>query len=103
MIYIKKYPTDNGVILAMCDADLIDKVLTEGDIEINIKDYSGFYKGDLVDVKKAKDVINAETIHSVNAVGKEAVSAAIENSIIEKGHVKRINDIPYAQAYSVKY
>ena len=103
MIYLKKYSTDNGVILAMCDADLIDKVLTEGDLEINIKDYSGFYKGEIIDPKKVKGIISAETIHSVNVIGKEAVNAAIESAIIEKGHVKRINDVPYAQAFSVKY
>jgi hypothetical protein len=103
MIYIKKYNTDNGVMLAMCDADLIDKVLKDGDIEINIKDYSDFYKGELVDSKNAKSIINAEGIQSANVIGKESVGAAIENSIIEETHVKRIKNVPYAQAYSTKY
>ena len=101
MIYIKKYNTDNGTILAMCDADLIDKVLKEGDVEINVKDYSSFYKGDLVNPKDVKRAIDA-TIHSVNVIGKEAVGAAIENLIIEKANVKTVNNIPYAQAYSTK-
>jgi hypothetical protein len=103
MIYVKKYNTDNGVMLAMCDADLIDKVLKDGDIEINIKDYSDFYKGELIDSKSAKGIINAEGIQSANVIGNEAVAAAIENSVIEKAHVKRIKNIPYAQAYSTKY
>ncbi len=103
MIYIKKYTTENGIMLAMCDVDLIDKVLSEGDLEINIKDYSHFYKGELIDSKRAKSFINAEAIHSVNVIGKESVAAAIENSIIEKGHIKKIKDIPYAQAFSTKF
>ncbi len=103
MIYLKKYTTDNGVMLAMCDVDLIDKVLTEGDLEINIKDYSAFYKGDIIDPKRAKVIINAEEIHSANVIGKEAVAVAIESAIIEKGHVKKIKDVPYAQAFSTKF
>src|SRR5271157_5358096 len=98
MIYIKKHKTDNGVMLAMCDADLIDKVLSEGDVEINLKNYSGFYKGDLIDPKNIRKIIDEETIHSANVVGKEAVGAAIENDIIEKSHVKTVDKIPYAQA-----
>lgn len=102
MIYVKKHPTDNGIMLAMCDADLMDKVLSEGDIEINIKDYSDFYKGDLISSKNVKNVIDEAMIHSANVIGKESVSAAIENSIIEKAHVKTINKVPYAQAYRTK-
>jgi hypothetical protein len=103
MIYLKKHHTENGVMLAMCDVDLIDKVLTEGDLEINIRAYSAFYKGDIINPKSAKGIIDAENIHSVNAIGKEAVGAAIASSIIEEAHVKRIKDVPYAQAYSTKY
>jgi hypothetical protein len=103
MIYVKKYATENGVMLAMCDADLIDKVLAEGDLEMDMRAYAGFYKGDLIDPKNAKRLIDAETIHSANVVGKESVDAAIASSIIQKGHVKTIGDVPYAQAYSTKY
>jgi hypothetical protein len=102
MIYLKKHKTENGSIIAMCDSDLINKVLNDGIIEINIKDYSSFYNGDLLSVDKALEQINAEEVYSANIVGSESIKVAVKCSIIEKSNVKKVKDIPYAQAFSVK-
>jgi len=103
MIYIKIYNTDNGNIVAMCDSTLIDKVLKEGEMEINLRDYSDFYKGELVDTKKAASMISPEKLHSANVIGKESVDAAIKGAIIHKDSVKKINSVPYAYAFRIKY
>lgn len=103
MIYIKIYNTDNGNIVAMCDSTLIDKVLTEGEMEINLRDYSDFYKGELVDSKKAASMISPEKLHSANVIGKESVDAAIKGAIILKDSVKKIKNVPYAYAFRIKY
>ena len=102
MIYIKKHDSENGNIIAMCDSSLIDKVLTEGDMEVNIRDYSDFYKGELISTEKAKDIIKTERLYSANIIGKESVALAIESSIIKKDNVKTIKKIPYALAFRVK-
>lgn len=101
MIYIKLHATDNGVMLAMCDSELIDKVISEGDIEINLKDYSDFYKGQLLSREKALDFVKKEELMSANIVGEEAVKVGLEKKIIEKAHVKRISKVPYA--YAVRF
>ena len=103
MIYIKIHDTENGHMIAMCDSSLIDKVLKEGDIEINIKNYSDFYKGELVDTKKAVGMIDPRRLYSANIVGKEAVEAAILGLIIHKDSVKTVGKIPYANAFRIKY
>ncbi len=102
MIYFKKHRTENGAIIAMCDSDLIDKVLQEGAIEINIKDYSSFYKGELITPVQAEALINTKEIFSANVVGSKSVEIAMKSAIIEKGHIKTINSVPYAQAFKVK-
>ncbi len=102
MIYLKLHPTDNGHMVAMCDSVLIDKVLTEGEIELNIKDYSEFYKGQLLSKDAVLEMVKKEDVYSANIVGKEAVKVALKKGIIEKGHVKKINKIPYANAFRVK-
>ena len=102
MIYIKLHPTDNGSVLAMCDSTLIDKILSEGEIEMNIKDYSDFYKGQLLSKEGAQDLIKKDEIHSANVVGEEAVKVALAKGVIEKGHVKTISKVPYASAFRVK-
>ena len=103
MIYIKIHDTENGHIIAMCDSSLIDKVLKEGDIEINIKDYSDFYRGELVDTNKAAEMVDQKRLYSANIVGKESIDAAILGAIIHKDSVKKVNKIPYANAFKVKY
>lgn len=102
MIYFKKHMTENGYIIAMCDSELIDKVLNDGIVEINIKDYSSFYKGELMNVDEAKKRIDPKSVYSANIVGDESINVAIGSSIIEKGHVKTVKKVPYAQAFRLK-
>lgn len=103
MIYIKIHNTDNGDIIAMCDSSLIDKVLSEGELEINIKDYSDFYKGELVNIDKAASMLNPRRLYSANIIGKESVDAAIQAEILHKDSIKKVNKIPYANAFKIKY
>ena len=103
MIYIKIHNTDNGDMIAMCDSYLIDRVLKEGDVEINIKDYSDFYKGQLVDVEKARGMINQKRLYSANIIGKESVEAGIKAEIISKESVRNVEKVPYANAFKIKY
>lgn len=103
MIYIKIHSTDNGNMIGMCDSSLIDKVLTEGDVEINIKDYADFYKGELVDSKKAVSMLDPKRVYTANIIGKESVEAAIKAEIILKESVRKVKKTPYANAFKIKY
>ncbi len=102
MIYLKIHSTDNGNMLAMCDSGLIDRVVSEGDVEINLRDYSDFYKGQLVSREGALGLVKKEDIMSANIVGKEAVKVALEKGVIEKSHVRKVSKVPYANAFRVK-
>lgn len=102
MIYVKIHNTDKGAVLAMCDAELIDKVLSEGDVEINIRDYADFYKGDLMDEGDARSAISAEEVYSANVIGASAIGVAVEKSIVDESNVMRVGGVPYAQAFNVK-
>lgn len=103
MIYLKRHVTENGDIIAMCDSELIDRVLQDGIVEINLKDYSSFYRGELMSAAEAKKTIKTKDVYSANIVGDESISVAIGSSIIEKEHVKTVKNVPYAQAFKVKY
>ena len=102
MIYLKKHTTESGFIIAMCDSDLIDRVLRDGTVEINIKDYSSFYKGELMSAGEARGHLDPKNVCSANIIGKESVDIAIGSSIIDKGSVKKAEKVPYAQAFRVK-
>lgn len=100
MIYVKLHDTENGVLLAMCDEGLIDRVIEDGDVYINIRDYSEFYRGSLIGPNELRGML-PEKLHSANVIGDEAVGAAVENSIVKKENVRTASGIRYAHAYRV--
>jgi hypothetical protein len=101
MLYLKLHKTENGMVVAMCDEDAIGKTLEDKDIFMDLKRYSGFYKGELLDRKGALRKIREESVYSANVVGREAVDVAIEGGLIKRENVKHIQGVPYAQAYKV--
>lgn len=103
MIYLKIHNTEDGIILAMCDSTLINKVLTEGDVEINIRDYSEFYKGKLIDKNTAVDEIEYSEVYSATIIGKESIEIAIQKTLIDQESVKYVEDVPYANMYRIEY
>ena len=79
---------------------LINEVLVEGELELDIKNYQEFYNGKLIDKEEILDEnIKIKELFSVNIIGEEAVFYGIKNKIIEKQNIKKITNIPYAQAY----
>lgn len=96
------HDTENGIILALCDEKLIDKILVDEELELDIKNYQDFYNGKLINKEEILDEnIKIKELLSVNIVGEEAVFYGIKNKIIEKQNIKKINNVPYAQAYRV--
>ncbi|MCL4373285.1 MAG: DUF424 family protein [Candidatus Marsarchaeota archaeon] len=102
MIYLKVHSTDNGDMIAMCDEALIDKVLSKGEIVIDIKGYSSFYKGDKVDKETAVSRIrDLEHIYSANIVGTDSIDVALSARIIDRKGILFVGDVPYAHSYSM--
>lgn len=102
MIYIRVHASDNGPIVAMCDSGLVGKVLHSGETTLDLKIYSTFYVGRLVDKAEALEILKSTAkIYSANIVGEEAVGIALDAGIIDKGNVLHIGDVPYAHAYRI--
>jgi hypothetical protein len=83
----------------MCDESLMGKVLEEGDLILDIKNYGDFYKGELVGKADAEKLIDKRSLFSANIVGKESIAAALHCGIVEKGSVMHIKKIPYANSF----
>lgn len=104
MIYIRVHNSDNGSVVAMCDRDLIDKVLEEGEKVMDIKSYASFYNEKLVSREEAKRIIgDTDGIYSANIVGRESIEVALAMEVVEEESVLEIMGVPYAHAYRVKY
>ena len=85
------------VLLAICDAELLGKVLRDGKIVFEVREE--FYKGSKVSVEEAIDLMRQSTV--VNMVGKCIVSKALEKGLIHPEAILKISGVPHAQIVKV--
>ncbi|MBW3018604.1 DUF424 family protein [Candidatus Woesearchaeota archaeon] len=93
-LVVKIHHKDGRTVVAVCDSDLIDSVFEEGNTQLDLT--KDFYKGDVYeDAQAIGDIIrNADC---VNIVGEKAVKLALNEGVLEEGHIKTIGGIPHAQ------
>src|SRR5271157_2191168 len=100
MIYFNKFDTAKGKMIAMCDEELMGQVFKEGNLEIDLKQYGGFYKGDLITEEDAKAQID-QTVYSANVVGTRSVKLLIEAKLIKEKDVKTVHGVKFVYLFRV--
>ena len=94
-IALKVYNTQNEVMVAACDSELLGKTFEEGDFQIQVS--PEFYE----DVKVNKDTflshLGEATI--INLVGKTVIDYAVEAGIVDKDGIIKISGVPHAQIF----
>jgi len=98
-MYLKIHETGAGRIVAVCDKELIGRVLEGGNAVMDLDRYRGFYVGDEAGEKEVRDALGK--FSSANLVGKNAVKVAISMGAAEKDDVMYINKTPYIQIYKL--
>jgi len=91
--YVNLKKVGRNVVLAICDAEILGKTLTEGKIVFHVRE--SFYKGDKVNVEEALRLIENSTI--VNIIGKNCVENAIKKGYVHPEAVLKIEGVPHAQ------
>jgi len=92
-MYMKKYDTEQHVIVAVCDRNIIGKKFREGELVLKLDEC--FYKGDEVSEKEVKEALLSATI--ANIAGEKAVACAVDCGCIDPETVIFIESIPHAQ------
>ncbi len=94
---VKAHFSNNRLILAVCDKDILNKKFLEGNLQLDLT--SDFYKGE----EKTEHEVLAmmKNAYIVNAVGKKAVECCVKAGIVDKNKIKKIKNIPYA--YMVRF
>jgi len=91
--YVNVRRMGRRVLLAVCDAELLGKVLRDGKIVYEVR--RDFYDGLKMSVEEAVDLMEQSTI--VNMVGRNIVEKAIERGLIHPDAVLDISGVPHAQ------
>ena len=95
-MYLKTHASPDGEIVALCDIELIGKVLISGKARLDLSAYAPFYLGKKVDEKEAVDAL--KLAQNANIVGKRALQAA-KKAGLAVSHAKNIGGVPHLQVY----
>jgi len=97
-MYLKVHDTPDGEVVALCDAVLIGKVLSQGKMRIDLEKYSGFYIGEKVEPASAIAALRAAP--NANIVGEKSLAAAKAAGLDVSGAIK-IGGVPHLQLYRI--
>jgi hypothetical protein len=92
-IYIKAYNYGSGLLVAICDKELVGKSFEEGGLFLSISE--GFYKGEVATESDVVRSLKHATI--ANLVGKRAIKCALDNHFIEEVNIIFVEGVPHAQ------
>ena len=82
---------NDGLMLNICDADLLGKTLNRGNFTLKISEK--YYAEKVVDKEEAKELLKRS--NSINMVGKEIISLSVNMNIGSQEGVKEIDGIPF--------
>lgn len=96
-MYLKIHRTPEGEVVAVCDDDLLDTTLRDGDLCVSIGgDFYGTTHATAEEVRAAlRDAANA------NLLGKESVGIAVEMGLISEKSCMTIGGVPHALIFAV--
>ena len=97
-MYLKIHPSPEGEIVALCDEDILGRVLTEGRMRLDLKAHGSFYKGRKV--AQAEAVRALTGARNANIVGGQSLDAAKKAGLDISGTVL-VSGIPHLQIYRV--
>ena len=92
MFWCKTFSAKGQFVVAICDRDLLGEKIGN-ELKITVKD--SFYRGELIDEKKALELMKKSSI--CNLLGKNIVDLALKNKFIMKENIIFIGDVPHAQ------
>lgn len=95
-MYLKLHETPDGRIAALCDSELIGRVLSDGKRHLDLEEHSAFYVGEKVSRELAIEALRSS--ENANIVGKKSLSAAKEAGLDVSASVE-ISGVPHLQVY----
>jgi hypothetical protein len=96
-MYLKEYNLESGLLIAVCDRDLVGKSFEEGALSLKIS--AQFYKGE--EATEGEVIASLQRAAIANLVGKRAIQCAIDNDFIEEANVIFIDGVPHAQMLKI--
>ena len=95
---VRIHKKDHRTIVAVCDKDLLGKVLQEKNRQLDLS--GNFYNGEERSEEEIGDLLrNAD---GVNLVGPQSVKLGLQEGVITDDNVIVIANVPHAQAVLIQ-
>ncbi|MGQ4874730.1 MAG: DUF424 domain-containing protein [Promethearchaeota archaeon] len=91
-VYLKIHVRNEIETVACCDEILLNKVFYEGELKIEITE--SFFGGTLMNLEDAIEILKEASYF--NIVGENIIKEAVNQKLLPKEGVRRINGIPMA-------
>ena len=88
---------NDGLMLNICDADLLGKTLNRDNFTLKISEK--YYAQKVVEKEEAKDLLRRA--NNINMVGKEIISLSVNMGIGSQEGVKEIDGIPFLLVFKM--
>ena len=82
---------NDGLMLNICDADLLGKTLNRGNFTLKISEE--YYAQIVVEKEEAKDLLRKSD--NINMAGKEIISLSVDMGIGTQDGIKEIDGVPF--------
>lgn len=93
----KVYRVQKDTLLAVCDADIVGRVLDKDGLDIEIKE--NFYSDEKCGSRKIMWLSREATI--INAVGRNIVDLLIKEGLVDGNNVLKVKGVPMAQMVKI--
>ncbi|WP_408959902.1 DUF424 domain-containing protein [Natrinema sp. 74] len=90
---VNERETQEGVLVAVCDEDILGETFEEGDLSLTVTEE--FYGGDAADESAVIEHLAQADV--ANIVGTRAVELAIEEGFVDEANVLEIGPTLHAQ------
>ena len=89
---VKLHISSGKKIVSIADKNILGKEFEEGEKYLNVSKI--FYGGEELNEKETINSLNGAS--SINIVGKESIKFALDNKLIKKENIMKVNGVPYA-------
>jgi len=97
-MYVKVHKLKYENIVALCDKELIGKLLEEKNLQLNITER--FYKGE--ELPEDEIILLLKNSTNINIVGEKSINLALKSGIIDKENIIKIQGVPHAQFAQIR-
>lgn len=97
LVYLQRYTTERGTLVACCDEEIIGKTFREGKLKLSVE--PKFYGKAAIAMEEALRILTPAEM--MNLVGHDIVRAAINQGLVHPDAVIQIGGIPHVQVLKI--